>query len=56
MSSSEEPECIGICDYDPDSGICLCCGRLPECSAAAGNASAGGENRAIAANALSPAD
>ncbi|WP_194786565.1 DUF1289 domain-containing protein [Rhodocyclus gracilis] len=32
---SNEPECIGMCDYDPESGICLGCGRLPECAAAA---------------------
>jgi len=22
--------CIGICEYDPETGICLGCGRLPD--------------------------
>jgi predicted Fe-S protein YdhL (DUF1289 family) len=56
MSSGEEPECIGTCEFDPDSGICLGCGRLPECAAAAASTLASGESRANAAIALSPAD
>ena len=31
---NEEPECIGMCEFDPESGVCLGCGRLPECTAA----------------------
>ncbi|WP_200385857.1 DUF1289 domain-containing protein [Rhodocyclus tenuis] len=54
---SEEPECIGMCEYDPESGICLGCGRLPECAAAGASVKAGssaaGSTEAVAA---SPAD
>lgn len=38
---NEEPECIGMCEYDPESGICLGCGRLPECAAAGASVKAG---------------
>ena len=25
-----DPQCIGVCVVDPDTGACLGCGRLPE--------------------------
>lgn len=27
---SNDVQCVGICMIDPDSGVCLGCGRLPE--------------------------
>lgn len=48
---SEDSECIGMCEFDPDSGVCLGCGRLPECTeaaAAAASRDAGGANASAA--------
>lgn len=25
-----DPQCLGMCMIDPDSGVCLGCGRAPE--------------------------